>query len=98
MEKGQIIGICVLILMILPLLQALGRGPRQKTGVESVVGGMATVIETFTVADGEKVGRVDFQGESWRATLERETTAIPAPGVSVQIVEVRGLTLVVKPE
>jgi len=63
-------------------------GPR-RTGVETMPGERAEVID----AVGPEGGRVFFQGEYWHAVSDEE---IPV-GAACEVVEVRGLTMRVKP-
>lgn len=60
-----------------------------RTGVETLLGTRAEVVD----AVGPDGGRVFVAGEYWRAISDRE---IPA-GAACEIVEVRGLTMRVKP-
>jgi membrane-bound serine protease (ClpP class) len=61
------------------------------TGVEEMVGSMAKVIDWSGDA-----GRVHVRGENWQARLP-EGREPPAPGASVRIIALDGLTAVVEP-
>ena len=66
-------------------------------GADALVGRTAVVVSAFALsADGWPVGRVQLGGETWRAQLESRSMSHPAVGASVTIVEVRGLTAIVR--
>jgi membrane protein implicated in regulation of membrane protease activity len=63
-----------------------------RAGHESLLGRSATVVDALAPE-----GRVRIEGELWRAVTERELAPV-GEGVAVVVLEVRGLTLRVRPE
>ena len=65
---------------------------KSQTNVRALVGKRATVIGLF---DADKKGRVKVGGEEWVAQLEGDIAV--ALGEHVEIVDVRGNRVIVKP-
>ena len=73
-------------------------GPvRPVSGVESTKDTSAIVSKAFTESRaGTFVGRVEFDGEDWRAEYVGELSAIPDVGQTVKICEIDSGRLTVK--
>lgn len=72
----------------------LKKGPSLKSRVESLPGRTALVT---TAIDGPRsIGAVSVDGQTWTARPE-QPSALIADGTEVEIVEVRGATVVVRP-
>jgi len=65
-----------------------------QVGIDRVLGKKAIVVETISPLDGTGIVRVD--AEEWRALPEDESMVIPAK-TTVEVLEVRGTRLVVRP-
>jgi membrane protein implicated in regulation of membrane protease activity len=66
-------------------------------GPDALVGRTALVVSAFTIsADGRPVGRVQLGAETWSAQLESRAMPPPAVGTPVEIVELRGMTVIVR--
>lgn len=72
------------------LLRKFHGRPAIATGIEAIVGAPATVLEQVTETDG----RVKVMGEVWSAIGLPGHDPLP-PGAQVNVVEVRGATVVV---
>jgi len=107
---GGVFGAAVLLFVVLTLADkhlwaaALNAGVntllgvhRSLVGAEAMVGRTAVVVSAFALsADGRRVGQVQLGGETWRAQLESRSSPLPAVGAPVKVVELRGLTAVVR--
>lgn len=65
-----------------------------QVGIDRVLGKKAVVVETINALNGTGIVRVD--AEEWRALPEDESVIIPEKS-AVEILEVRGTRLVVRP-
>jgi membrane protein implicated in regulation of membrane protease activity len=66
--------------------------PRQRFGIEALIGKSAYVIQEVTGHEG----RVRIGGEEWTARCYDETLVIP-PGATVDIMQIEGATAIVYP-
>lgn len=74
----------------------LDKGPTLQSGIESMAGRTATVT---TLIDGRAgTGAVTIDGQIWSAKPGGDGMGQIAAGADVQIIEVRGATLVVTPQ
>ena len=68
--------------------------PRAQVGIDRVLGKKAVVIESINALNGTGIVRVD--AEEWRALPEDRTQIIPEKS-TVEVLEVNGTRLVVRP-
>jgi membrane protein implicated in regulation of membrane protease activity len=76
-----------------PLARAHKRqSPALRTGTAALIGRTATVLER--ISNDDDAGCVKLEGEVWRARAYDEDEVIE-PGAHVQVIEIRGVTVVV---
>jgi membrane protein implicated in regulation of membrane protease activity len=80
--------------VIRPVIRAGEDEPRARTGMGSMVGVPAVVVER--ISNDEAVGCVRIEEEIWTARSYAEDETIE-PGTRVHVVEIRGATAVVSP-
>jgi membrane protein implicated in regulation of membrane protease activity len=97
---GTVITLAVFLIVSIVLLGALrpiARAHRRqpaalRTGTAALVGRTATVLER--ISNDDDAGCVKLEGEVWRARAYDEDEVIE-PGAHVQVIEIRGVTVVV---
>jgi membrane protein implicated in regulation of membrane protease activity len=80
------------LVLLRPVAQRHLLPPRQRFGVEALIGKSAYVVQEVTGRDG----RVRIGGEEWTARAYDETVVIPA-GAIVDVMQIDGATAVVYP-
>jgi membrane protein implicated in regulation of membrane protease activity len=76
-----------------PLARSHKRQPAAlRTGTAALIGRTATVLER--ISNHDDAGCVKLEGEVWRARAYDEDEVIE-PGARVQVIEIRGVTVVV---
>jgi membrane protein implicated in regulation of membrane protease activity len=89
------VGGLVLSALLRPVAKRqMDKGPTLRSGIEELVGRQGVV--TAVIEGSGAVGTVSIDGQSWSAKSQGPHDAIAA-GANVEILEVRGATLVVAP-
>jgi membrane protein implicated in regulation of membrane protease activity len=97
---GSIVSLATFLVVssvVLGALRPLARShkrqpPALRTGTAALIGRSATVLER--ISNDEDAGCVKLEGEVWRARAYDEDEVIE-PGARVQVIEIRGVTVVV---
>lgn len=85
-----------LLMIVRPVIRRriLESTPPPPPGYERLIGGRAHVLDTIS----DRTGRVKIEGEEWSARYRPEEGLLPAaPGAQVEVLEIDGATLVVRP-
>jgi membrane protein implicated in regulation of membrane protease activity len=91
------IGGLVLSAILRPVAKRqMDKGPTLRSGIEELVGRRGVVTAPIE-ASGAAVGTVTIDGQAWSAKSEGSSHGSIGTGADVEILEVRGATLVVAP-
>jgi membrane-bound serine protease (ClpP class) len=92
---GSIAGCVGILFLIIGMLVLKSSSRKVATGKEGLVGQKATVKRNFVSSANSLVGKVDVWGELWNAKAVEGSKEF-VKGDVVEVVEVQGLTLLVK--
>ena len=92
------VGVAVFTLLFTrrPLRRALGRTPLITSGAQNIVGRQAVVTVAIPIGPGGR-GQVKIGTEFWTASAASDSAAAIAEGSTVEVVELKGVTAIVRP-
>jgi membrane protein implicated in regulation of membrane protease activity len=91
-----VVAVLSLVLTRRPLRRALGRTPLVASGAQNIVGRHAVVTVAIPMGPGGR-GQVRIGTEFWTASGESYLAAAIPEGTTVEVLELKGVTAIVKP-